>query len=60
MSSHETLTSIGSLNDEVVLGDKEKRSTRGCEESVGEELSGIPFADPADAVVLPLTALQDG
>ena len=60
MSSHETLTSIGSLNDEVVLGDNEKRSTRGCEKSVGEELSETPFADLAYAVVLPLTGLQRG
>ena len=59
MSSHETLTSIGSLNDEVVLGGKVKRSTRGCEKSVGEELSETPFADPPDAVVSPLMALQE-
>ena len=55
MSSHETLTSIRSLNDEAALGDKEKRSVRGCEMSVGEE---APFADPGGGLSLPLIGLQ--
>ena len=58
MSSQETLTSIGSLNDEFALGDKEKRSVRGCEKSFGVEASLTRFADPRGAFLLPLIVLQ--
>ena len=58
MSSQETLTSIGSLIDEAALGDKEKRSVKGCEKSVEEEAFPAPLAVAEGAVLLLLVVLQ--